>query len=238
MLPFILIPVMVVLGLGYWRFVVSQPSQSASKQVNVSKLPVEVPKTLPKTNLEGRVQSLEDTIAKIGVQASPTPASGAPTYSSSSIESRLSVAEAAITDLKARVSVLEKATPAPASTVNKYPLYIPLGSGGGPWQDQTWTTLNEYQVSINPDNYPGYSSMQLEVNFRLSEAAGTGSVRLYNVTDGSSVVSQLDTTSNTFATQTSGTFKLPGGQKTYTIQVQNTQGKQLFVQSARIKVNF
>lgn len=237
LLPFILIPVVVVFGLGYWRFVASQPSKSASQSVSASQPPMEVSKTLPKASLEDRVQSLEGAVAKLGVQVSPAPASP-PTYSSSSLDSRVSVAEAAITDLKTRVAALEKATPAPASAANKYPLYIPLGSGGGPWQDQTWNTLAEYQVSINPDNYTGYTSMQLEANFRLSETAGTGSVRLYNMTDSSSIASQLDTTSTAFATQTSGTFKLPSGQKTYTIQVQNTQGKSLFVQSARIKVNF
>ena len=81
--------------------------------------------------------------------------------------------------------------------------------------------------------------MQLEANFRLTEAAGTGSIRLYNVTDGSVVSSsQLDTTGTAFGVQTSGSFKLPAGQKTYTIQVKSTSSKDIFVQSARIKVNF
>ncbi|MCR4306087.1 MAG: hypothetical protein NUV73_03325, partial [Candidatus Daviesbacteria bacterium] len=144
----------------------------------------------------------------------------------------------AVTELKLRVSTLEKVTPAPAVSTSKSPLYIPLGAGGGPWSDQEWTILNEYQATINPDAYSGYSSMQLEVNFRLTEAAGTGYVRPYNMTDSSSISSEVSTVSSTFGLQTSGTFKLPGGQKTYTVQVKNTAGKQLFIQSARIKVNF
>lgn len=154
-----------------------------------------------------------------------------------SLDSNVKDLESAVTELKARVSSLEKATQAPA-TASKSPLYIPLGGGGGPWADQDYNTLNEYQAAINSDNYSGYSSMQLEVNFRLAEAAGTGYVRLYNVTDGSSISSEVSTTGTAFGLQTSGTFKLPGGQKTYTIQVKSSQGKNLFVQSARIKVNF
>ena len=104
-------------------------------------------------------------------------------------------------------------------------VYIPLGSGGGPWTDQSWNTLNEYQVSIDPNDYPGYTSMQLEANFRLVEAVGTGSVRLYNVTDATSLLSQIDNTSTGFSVQNSGSFKLAAGRKTYTLQVQSSQRK-------------
>lgn len=228
LLPFILIPLLILGGLGYWRYIANRPTLTA---------PLEVPKTLPDASVEDRVKSLEDIIGKLIPQVnslkSPSPQTAAPASS----DSRLDNLETAVTELKARISALEKATPAPASA-SKYPLYIPMGAGGGPWGDQNWNTLAEYQVLINTDSYPGYSGMQLEANFRLSEAAGTGSVRLYNVTDGSSVSSEVSTTSSSFGTQTSSPFKLPSGQKTYTIQIKNTAGKSLFVQSARIKVNF
>jgi len=80
--------------------------------------------------------------------------------------------------------------------------------------------------------------MNLEVNFRLVEPSGTGSVRLYNVTDSSAVSAQADTTSTSFGLKTSGSFKLSGGKKTYKLQVKSSEGKELFIQSARIKVNF
>ncbi len=235
LLPFILVPILILGGLWYFRFAVTKQSP-VSPQATESPAPVEVPKTLPGATLEDRVKNLEDTITKLASQIST---SKSPTSSgtSNTLDSRLANVESAVTDLKTRVSALEKVSPAP-TTSNKYPLYIPLGSGGGPWGDQDWNTLGEYQASINADDYPGYSSMQLEANFRLVESAGTGSVRLYNVTDGSSLSSQLDTTGTSFATQTSGTFKLPSGKKTYTIQVKSSQGKSLFVQSARVRVNF
>lgn len=218
---------------------VSKPSvittSPVSSQVQDSEL-VEVPKTLPQATVEDRVKSLEDTITKLVPQVNNLKPSSSQT--GSSLDLRLTNAESAVTELKARVSALEKATPVSAASTSKSPLYIPLGAGGGPWTDQDYNTLNEYQASINSDSYSGYSGMQLEVNFRLTESAGTGYVRLYNVTDGSSISSEVSTTATTFGLQTSGTFKLPSGQKTYTIQVKSSQGKNLFVQSARIKVNF
>ena len=91
---------------------------------------------------------------------------------------------------------------------------------------------------MDPVNYPGYSGMILEVNFRLVDPAGTGSVRLYNVTDAGVVSTQLDTSSTSFSLKTSSSFKLATGQKTYKLQVKSTGGKDLYIQSARIRVNF
>lgn len=241
LLPFILVPVLIIAGLGYWRFtankesVVSSPQSSRKVQDSG---PVEVPKTLPEATVEDRLKSLEAILTKLAPQVNSLKSAQNSDTSSNSLDSRLKNAESAVTELKARVSALEKVTPAPAAAGSKSPLYIPLGAGGGPWTDQDYNTLNEYQASINPDSYSGYSGMQLEANIRLTEVAGTGYVRLYNVTDGSSISSEVSTTTTTFGLQTSGTFKLPGGQKTYTIQVKSSQGKNLFVQSARIKVNF
>lgn len=235
LLPFILIPVLIIGGLWFWRFSASKEILTTPQTPEQDSGLVEVPKTLPAASLEDRMQSLEEALAKLQVNPEP---SDLKINSSDSLDSRISNAESAVTELKARVSALEKATPVPVTSSTKYPLYIPLGAGGGPWGDKGWYALNEYQVSINSDNYSGYSSMQLEVNFRLVSQSGTASVRLYNVTDGSSISPQVDTTSDTFSLKTSGTFKLPAGQKTYTLQVKSTDGTNLFIQSARIKVNF
>lgn len=237
LLPFILIPLLILGGLGYWRYVSTKTSLTTPQVSQQDQTPIEVPKTLPNASVEDRVKSLEDTLGKLVPQVNGLKSGSSGV--STSLDSRVANVEAAVTELKARVSALEKATPAPASAGSKYPLYIPVGGTGGPWGDQDWLTLTEYQVNINPDNYTGYTSMQLEANFRITETGGTGYVRLYNVTGGSSVsLSDVSTTSATFGTQTSSIFKLPGGQKTYTIQVKSTGGKSLFVQSARIKVNF
>lgn len=241
LLPFILVPLLIVGILGYFRFSAgkSNPVTSLITQEKTEEVPVEVPKTVPGASTEDRVQSLEDTLTKLVPQVNTLKAAGS-SQSTTSSDSKIAEIEAAITDLKVRVAALEKATPAPAAASgSKAPLYIPLGNtGGSSWQDQDWHTLTEYQASINPDSYSGYSSMQLEVNFRLIESAGTGYVRLYNVTDSSSISSQVETTSTSYGLKTSGTFKLPSGQKTYSIQIKSSSGKDLFVQSARVKVNF
>ncbi|MBI2085962.1 hypothetical protein HYT74_01330 [Candidatus Daviesbacteria bacterium] len=232
LLPFILIPVIIVSGLGYWRYLAGKQGLQTPQKINSQvdqqvQAPVEVPKTLPAV-------STAEPVPQVNNLKSPSPQVNI----SSSADSKIKDLESTIIDLKTRIAVLEKATPAPAVSSAKYPLYIPLGSGGGPWDNQNWESLAEYQISINTDNYSGYSSMQLEANFRLTEAAGIGSVRLYNITDNSAISSELSTTSTSFGSQTSATFKLPSGQKTYSIQIKSTQGKTLFVQSARIKVNF
>lgn len=225
LLPFILIPVIIVSGLGYWRYLAGKQSLIAPQTTQQEAPPVEVPKTLP------AVSTAEPT-PQVNNLKSPSPQVSI----SSSADSKIKDLESAIVDLKARVAVLEK--PAVSSSVVKAPLYIPLGASGGPWLYADWTSLNEYQVSINPDNYAGYSGMQLEVNFRIIGSPGKGYVRLYNLTDNSSVASEISTINSSFSILNSATFKLTGGQKLYTIQVKSTESKDLYIQSARIKVNF
>lgn len=231
-LPFILVPILAVAALGYWRYSATKP-ELTTPQVEERQVPVEVPKTLPGATLEDRVKSLEDIVTKLIPQVNNLKSSSPQTSTSSSLDSRLGSVESAVTELKARVSALEKA---PAATSGKATIYIPLGAGGS-WFNVDWNSLAEYEVSSNPDNYPGYTGMNLEVNFRLVDPTGTGSVRLYNVTDGSAVSAQLDTTLATFALQTTSSFKLPTGTKTYRLQTKSTQ-RDLVIQSARIKVNF
>lgn len=239
LLPFLLIPILLIAGLGYFRYSASRNNltnpQAADSQAESSAVPVEVPKTLPGASLEDRVKSLEDTITKLVPQVNGLKPSGS--SAPGNLDSRLKDAESAVTELKARVSSLEKATPVPAVVSGKSTVYIPLGSGGS-WGAVDWISLNEYEISLNPDNYPGYTGMNLEVTFRMAESAGTGSVRLYNDTDSGAASSQLDTTSTTYGLQSSSSFKLASGTKTYKLQVKSTQGKDLFIQSARIKVNF
>lgn len=239
LLPFILIPVIILGGLWYWRSSSAKPELVTSETTQVESSPVEVPKTLPSTSLEDRVKTLEKTVGKLSPQGNVSKSSPSSADSSSVSDSRINDLEAAVTELKMRVSSLENTSPAPAAAAAKAAtVYIPLGAGGGPWADVGWNSLAEYEISLDPANYPGYTGMNLEVNFRLTEAAGTGSVRLYNVTDGSAVSGQLDTTSTAFTLQSTFSFKLPAGAKTYRLQLKSSSGMNMFVQSARIKVSF
>ncbi len=232
LLPFIVIIALILGGLGFYGFVIYKPDIAA------------VPKTLPQATIDGRIKSLEDLVTRLEKEVNDLKSSISTAESSSPSDSTtssltISSVESEVIQLKARVSALEKtsATTAPASAT-KYPLYIPLGAGAGPWNNPDWVTLTEYQALINADNYSGYSSMQLEVNSRVVESLGVGSIRLYNVTDGTSISSQIDITSSSFSVQSSDTLKLPGGQKKYSLQVKIADNKTLYIQSARIKVNF
>ena len=224
-------------GLGYWRYAATNKSL-ATPAVQQDLGLVEVPKTLPDATLEDRVKALEDVNSKLVTQINGLKTSNSGGPSVSSLDSRLTAVEGATTDLKVRISALEKASPSSTSVSSQPTIYIPMGSTAGPWSNTDWSTLNEYEISLDPGNYPGYTGMNLEVNFRLVDPAGTGSVRLYNVTDSSVVSSQLDTSSTSFGLKTSVTFKLASGQKTYKLQVKSTGGKDLYIQSARIRANF
>jgi len=131
-------------------------------------VPSEVPSTLPDKN---RIANLEDSVSLLvselkDLKTSITTASPEVQNSVSS-DYKIKTLETSILDLKARVSALEKpiitSTPTTTPATSKSPLYIPIGASGGPWLYADWTNLNEYQVSVNPDDYSGYSGMQLEV---------------------------------------------------------------------------
>lgn len=239
-LPAIFILLLISGGLIFWRYMASKNNLATPNAQVVDTNLVEVPKTVPDSSLDEKVQILEDAITTLVFEINnlKRSISSLQSQGGSSFDDRLKAVEAAVTELKVKVSNLEKATPAPlAATSQSSTIYIPLGSGGS-WGDQDWKTLTEYEISLDPGNYPGYKNMTLEVIFRLAESAGTGSVRLYNVTDNTVTSSELTTSSTTFNLVTSSTFTLPAGSKTYRLQVKSTQGKTLFIQSARIRVNF
>lgn len=236
LLPFIVIIVLVLGGLGYWRFVGSRSDLTAPEASQAA--PVEVPKNLPVGTIDDRVKSLEDSVNKLTDVVNRLKPATSQVGSAGSSDSRVADLEATVTQLNARVASLEKSNPASVATSGKSIVYIPLGSGGGPWNNTDWNVLPEYEISLNPDNFPGYSGMNLEVTFRVDDPSGTGSVRFYNVTDGSVVSSQLDTTSTVFNLQSSLSFKLAAGAKTYRLQVKDSGGKHLFIQTARVKVNY
>lgn len=240
LLPFIIIPILIVAGIGFWGvFTEKKPSSSSGSSnplVNLpfaTQQPVEVPKTLPEASNEEKIKTLEEAIDKLAVEINSLKSN------SNSVGSKVSDLEAQDTDLKARVSALEKATPAPAASSSQSTVYIPLGSGGGPWANQNWYSTPEYTFSLDPANYPNYKAMYLEATFRMIEKAGTASIRLYNSTDSSAIsTSQVDTTSDSFSTVSSSSFTLPSGSKTYALQIKSTEGKNLYLQTARIKVSF
>lgn len=231
-LPFILIPLLILGGLGYWRTVASNNLTTPQQIITPTPAaPIEVPKTLPQASLEDRVKAVEDLVNKLVTEVnklkSPNPSPNSSTASSSNLDS-------AVTELKARVAALEKVG---TTTTAKAPLYIPFGSGGSS-SSNSWSSIANYQITLDPQDYSGYSSMQLEVNMKLPDLVGTAYARLYNSTNGSAISNEVSTTSGSFVWLTSATFTLPSGNKTYQLQLKSSDSKTIEVQSARIKVTF
>lgn len=241
MVRILLIPILVVLviaGILYYRFVYTNKNL-AQPVLN------EVPAQLPSSPIPFPTGTGEPDIALLASQVNSLKAAldnlsqvVSQKQTGTVTESRIQALEASLANLTSRVSVLENSSKTTQTSSSKAPLYIPLGSGGNSSGDRNFITIPSYQVSIDPASYPGYSSMQLEVNMMLEQSVGTANARLYNSTDNSSTSSNASTTSSQFTTVTSSGFKLPSGSKTYVLQVQSTEGYQLTVSNARIKVNF
>lgn len=233
-LPVIIIIVLILGGLGYWRFVASK-SNLNNPVGTQTEAPIEVPKTLPQAGLEDRVKALEDLASKLVSAVNSLKGSTSQSKSSSS-DTKLNDLDASITELKARISALEKATPAPVTTTTgKSTVYIPLGSGGQINSGTDWVSLSTFQATVDPSSYPEYKSMQLEVNMRLNQPGGTLYARLNS--NGSIDSSQVSSTSTSSTLVTSGNFTVSGS-KTYTLQAKSSDGTQVFIDTARIKVNF
>lgn len=187
--------------------------------------------------LEQSVQLLAQQINKTNSALKSNPNGEALNTTSPTTETRLRTLETAVNNLQSQINALKTSTPTQSSS-SKTPAYIPLGSGGNT-NDRSYINASGYEVQINPSNYAGYTSMQLEVNVYMNESVGTANIRLYNSTDGSAVSgASVSTTSTKSVLLGSGTFTLPAGSKTYNLQVQSTEGYQVNLQNARIKVNF
>ncbi len=235
-LPFILIALVVMGGLGYWRYVATKQNLDSPKSDQAQdQAPIEVPKTLPEATLDDRVKSLEDLASKIVTQVNSV--KSAKVDASSLLDTKLNALDAAVTELKIRVSALEKPASAPTTNSGKSTIYIPLGSGGQ-ISDTNWVTLSTFQISLDSAQYPGYTNMQLEVTMRLNQPGGTLYARLYNLSSGSATSSEITTTSTSEQLVSSSGFSLSTGTKTYVLQAKTSDGSQAFLDYARIKVNF
>ncbi len=200
----------------------------------------------PSGSLADRVDSLEEAVTLLDNKVSqisgtppvitPSPAPNTPSFSSSDVNTRLSKLETEVADLENRVSSQGSNTTQSSNTARS-PIYIPLGSSD-PINNTNWTNLDALSVYINPADYPGYTSMQLEVSLRLN-AGGTAYAQLFNATAQSTVSnSQVSTTSTTFIPLVSSGFTLPSGKDLYKIQAMDNSGDTMFIQDARIKINF
>lgn len=238
-LPIVLVMIVMISGLLYLRFRQTPTpksqgtTQTATTQDTSPKQPVST------LSLEQRVKILEDSVVliakKIGGSAGQQILDKTTTTTSSDF--KIKNLEDTVASLQQQIDVL-KQTSTPTQTVGKTTVYIPLGSGGSS-TDSNWTTMEAYQVSLDGADFPGYTSMQLEITGKLIQSAGTGYGRLYNSSDSQAVASSdVSTTSDQYVLLTSSGFKLSSGRKTYKLQIKTSNNFEFYIQTARIKVNF
>lgn len=209
--------------------------------------PHNVPITSPldsssSASLADRVDSLEEAVTLLDKkvsQISGTP-QVLPSPGTTDLSSRVSILETEVNDLKGN-STTNSGTPTSSTTSSSNtktgPTYIPLGSSD-PIGTTNWTNLDSITANINPADYPGFTSMQLVISLRLN-AGGTAYAQLINTANQSAVSNSLvSTTSTNFVLLTSGGFTLPSGNNQYEVQAKDSSGDTMFIQNARIKVNF
>lgn len=184
-------------------------------------LPQEVPVAVPIPDLSTQVNTITDKVNKI---------------------------DSTVNDLKSRVVVLEsgqttsaQTNPATSvtsstATVIKSPIYIPLAASGTSSAGD-WTNISGTTVTIDPADYPGYTSMQFQANIQIFQQ-GIAYARVGS-SDGTAILgSEISTNATSYTAVSSGNFTLPG-KKSYLLQLKSqVTNYAASVQNAQIKVNF
>lgn len=202
-----------------------------------------VPATTVSTSvLEERIRNLETSLAEvINVLKTTTGKTINTPAQVSTLDSRVKTLETSVADLQVRVKALEsgsKTTATTTSTSTKSPTYIPLR-----WNNSTtsteWGSVGSTEVSIAGADYPGYTSMVLEVSIKSSTSGNRAYARIFNKDDNSAVsASEASTDVAAFTLGTSSGFTLPSTRKTYYLQMKSASGVGAQIQDASIRVNY
>lgn len=240
LLPVALVLVLMVGALLYLRFFWQSAPENSGKPI--VELPlvsqISAPKPTAAVGSDDRIKVLEESMALLAKELNSlkSPNKSTQTNPASQTEAKIQSLESTIADLQKQLNEVKSTSQTVSS--KKSPLYITLGAGGSTG-DKNWYDFDSYQLSLDPADYPGYTSIQLEVTAKLSQSSGTGSVRLFNSTDNLAISSSdTSTTSDKYTLMVSGSFKLSGGKKTYRLQAKSDQGFEFYIQNARLKVNF
>lgn len=241
------LPVVVLVGLiiavGLYLLRQQVPSTPVSPVVPSLNISDKISQTPSTATEEERIKVLEEAVIAVGKRTDEL-SGKLPVGSNigvSNTDSRLKNLEKTITTLQGQIDQLKGANPSPVTqqtNSQKTPVYIPLASvvSAG---DKSYYPIPSSGVAIDPANYSGYTSMQLELSMNFGETVGTAYASVYNSTDKTTVVSsEVSTTSSTPVLLSSLGFKLPLGQKTYQLQLKSTEGFAVYANNARIKVSF
>lgn len=236
----IVIILIIAVGLLFFR----NSSFSSQPKPTQSLLNLSIPADTSAQTIDDRVKNLEvgfatlvDEIKKIEKGEIPALSGN---QSSAALEERVRILEIAVNDLKNNVGISTTApTSTPIQTQSQPDIFIPFCADTNT-QDANWTyTEINCDISLNPNDFSGYSSIQLEGDMRLTQIVGTFYVRLYNVTDSSAVSSSdMSTTADSYTLVSSSKFNLAPGTKTYRLQLKSSSNTQAIIKNARLRVNF
>ncbi|KKR80209.1 MAG: hypothetical protein UU73_C0005G0035 [Candidatus Daviesbacteria bacterium GW2011_GWA1_41_61] len=168
---------------------------------------------------------------------SPTPSKiDSQDLSLKTLQTQVRSLERTVADLQLQVNDLKE--PKDTVSTTKAPLYIPLGTGGAS-SALDWTAVDALQITLDPADYPGYKSMQLEVSLRVFQGNGKAYARIYNSDDKLALLpSEVSVTTESYSWVNSQGFILTSGKKIYKLQLKTNTGYEAGIQNARIKVNF
>lgn len=156
--------------------------------------------------------------------------------------------EKQIDDLSTRLAKLENpqsfsiTSPSPGASVAssnglvKGPMYLyALGYGGSTTQTD-WSEIPTLNIAYDPAWYPGYKSLQLEVQLRVRDGNGKAFARLY--ASGTPATASEVTSANYQDEWVSGGTFTWNSKSTFTIQLKSLTGYDAYVSNARLKINF
>lgn len=240
--------VLIILLIGIRFFMQSQPvGRSATQTATERNIQQQISNA---SSVEERISVLEEAILDLASQVGSIKTmveTGSTTTTSStnrvSSLGNITVLERQITDLQQQITQLKSPFPistTQSTTESKSAVYIPLGMNTeGMMTNKDWAGVDTLLVSLDPSDFPGYVSIQLEVTMKLSAIAGTGYAQLFNVSDNSAVSStQVSMSADKYTLVSSGKGKLANGTKTYQLQVKTSEGYPIYIGTAKIKVNF
>ena len=111
--------------------------------------------------------------------------------------------------------------------------------GSGSTLENKWTDIPGTEFTFSTQDYPTLSEVYFEANFKLFNANGIGYVRLYDATDSVGVDgSEIQTSSQSFTSISSGKINLRSGTHSYRIQAKSLTADTTVYNSGRLKLIF
>lgn len=234
----IFLVILTVSGLLIWRFSAvtntktTLPSPSPKTVVNSdttnSDTSKETPQPQPEDNIPQTTTTDKNLLKKIN-----------------DAEAKIKALEGNYAILKSQIGSLAQSPTPAASTqqtapAKKSPVFIPVNISGGSVNSSDWTSLTSGTATINPADYPGYTTMNLIITLNVFQGNGRAFARIADSSNGNAITaSETSTTSENATQMVSPAFTLPSSQTTYAIQLKTlTVGYPAIAGSSFIKVNF